>query len=165
MENRVIAITGGASGMGLALVRLLASRNAKLSICDLNETGLAALETELRPHHPDYLFSKVNIAKEEEVNSWITATKNHFGHLDGAANCAGIVGSTNSAMPLTEIDNENWELCLGVNLTGTSLESSSSHKADQFQSKATCTVCVLSYKTSPKVAALSPSHLQLGSKE
>ncbi|KAL4733875.1 short chain dehydrogenase/ reductase [Aspergillus similis] len=118
-QGKFIAITGGASGIGLALVKLLASRNAILSISDLNVAALATLEAELKTGHPDYLYTAVNIANEEEVNAWITATKDHFGELHGAANCAGIVGTTNMAMPLTKIDNKNWELCLGFNLTGT----------------------------------------------
>ncbi|KAL4802070.1 hypothetical protein BDV18DRAFT_166992 [Aspergillus unguis] len=118
MEGKIIAITGGASGIGKALVKLLSSRHAKLSISDINTTALASLQAELEPKYPGHLYTAVNIAREEEVTGWITATKKHFGALHGAANCAGIVGTTNTAMPLAEIENENWELCLGVNLTG-----------------------------------------------
>lgn len=118
MDGKVIAITGGASGMGLALARVLAARNANLSISDMNEKGLAAIEAELKEEHPNYLYTKVNIAVEKEVTDWISATKSHFGRLDGAANCAGIVGTTNTAMPLTQIENSNWDKCIAVNLTG-----------------------------------------------
>ncbi|CAK7205870.1 hypothetical protein SEUCBS139899_008650 [Sporothrix eucalyptigena] len=119
MEGKVITVTGGASGIGLALVRLLAEQGASLSIADLNTRGLDALEAEFKDKHPNYLYTRVNIAVEAEVRDWIAATTKHFGRpLDGAGNCAGIVGLTNKAMPLTAIKNANWDLCLAVNLTG-----------------------------------------------
>ena len=40
MEGKVVAITGGASGMGLCLAKLLASRGARVSIADLNEKAI-----------------------------------------------------------------------------------------------------------------------------
>ncbi|CAK7207048.1 hypothetical protein SEUCBS139899_009856 [Sporothrix eucalyptigena] len=120
MDGKVITVTGGASGIGRALVHLLADQGACLSIADMNTAGLTSLEAELKDMHPDFLYTCVNIAVEAEVRDWIAATTAHFGRpLDGAANCAGIVGSTNQAMPLTAIENANWDLCLAVNLTGT----------------------------------------------
>jgi NAD(P)-dependent dehydrogenase (short-subunit alcohol dehydrogenase family) len=118
LSGKVYVITGGASGMGLALVRLLSARGASLSIADLNTRGLADIEAELAGKNSSHMYTTLDISKEAEVNRWIDATLKRFGYLNGAANCAGILGTTKTAMPLTEIETENWDLCLAVNLTG-----------------------------------------------
>lgn len=118
LSGKIYAISGGASGIGLALARLLSARGASLSIADMNTEGLASIEAELASENPNHLYTMLNIAKEAEVNGWIGATTKKFGRLDGAANCAGILGTTKTAMPLTEIETDNWDFCLAVNLTG-----------------------------------------------
>jgi NAD(P)-dependent dehydrogenase (short-subunit alcohol dehydrogenase family) len=59
MEGKVIAITGGASGMGLALAKLLATKGVKISICDVVQSNLDKASQDIPTK--DLLTSKVDV--------------------------------------------------------------------------------------------------------
>lgn len=99
-NGRVIAITGAASGIGLATAHLLASQGATLSIADVNAGALDNTERDLRAKYPSagILSYVVDVRNEEQVAKWIETTIDVFGRLDGAANLAGVIG-TPRALP------------------------------------------------------------------
>lgn len=117
MDQKVIALTGGGSGIGRATAKLLALRGAKLSIADKNPEALAQLSAEFA-QHPEFLFTELDISNVDQVDAWVRKTVKHFGRLDGAANCAGATGKTTDYMPLTEVDDDHWHTAIAVNLTG-----------------------------------------------
>lgn len=118
-NNKVIAITGAASGIGLATAKLLASRGAKLAIADVQAKALEQAVSELKSAGaPDVVSTVVDVSKNESVDSWIAETVKHFGRLDGAANVAGVEGKTQVLANLTEMLNEDWDFIISVNLTG-----------------------------------------------
>ena len=90
-ENHVIAITGGASGIGLSTARILLSRGASVAIADVNDAAIAQAKESLEPKER-VLVIKVDVSKRSEVESWIAGAKEKFGKLTGAANCAGVIG-------------------------------------------------------------------------
>lgn len=87
LENKGILVTGGASGLGAACVRLLTQAGARAIIVDLNsETGTAlAKELGTSAH-----FVQANVAEEADVQAAVKAAIDHFGGLYAAINCAGI---------------------------------------------------------------------------
>jgi NAD(P)-dependent dehydrogenase (short-subunit alcohol dehydrogenase family) len=93
-NGRVIAVTGAASGIGLATTHLLASRGASLSLAGQNEARLGEVERDIRGKYPsvEVLTYMVDVRKEEGVKRWIEVTMEKFGRLDGAANMAGVIG-------------------------------------------------------------------------
>jgi NAD(P)-dependent dehydrogenase (short-subunit alcohol dehydrogenase family) len=99
--GRVIAITGAASGIGLATAHLLASRNATLAISDIDSANLAKVEQDLRQKFPSLqiLPYVLDVSKEEQVQKWIEAIMSAYGRLDGAANLAGVIGMSASVLP------------------------------------------------------------------
>ncbi|KAL1587809.1 hypothetical protein WHR41_03713 [Cladosporium halotolerans] len=118
MEGRVVAITGGASGIGLALARLLASRGAKLSIADVSpqdqlDNAVASIQ-DASPQCKEILASRVDVRELFQVSQWLKATVEQFGQLNHVANVAGIW----RAGKIDEQDEDMWELIIGVNLTG-----------------------------------------------
>ena len=115
MKDKVIAISGGSSGMGLALSKLLASRGAKLSICDISQPNLDKASREIETK--DLLTFKCNVRNISEVQAWINETVSKFGRVDGAANMAGIVGARPGANVLAEQDEDDWDRVIGINLT------------------------------------------------
>jgi len=86
-QNKSILVTGGASGLGAACVRLLNQSGAKVVIADLNSEGGTELASELGE---STLFVKTNVVEEESVRVAILAALDTFGGLHILINCAGI---------------------------------------------------------------------------
>jgi len=114
-EGKVVAVTGAASGIALALTHQLAERGAKLSLADVQEGPLNSLVDGLKAKGVDVIGTKLDVSKSQQVNDWIAATVTHFGKLDGAANIAGIELGFTSFEDLTD---EIWDKMIAVNLSG-----------------------------------------------
>ncbi|KAE8366747.1 hypothetical protein BDV27DRAFT_170538 [Aspergillus caelatus] len=113
-ENKVIAITGAASGMGLATAKLLASRGAIISLADINETAVKAA-TESLSGSDKHMYTVVDVRSSQSVDSWIKSTVEKLGKLDGAVNMAGVI---TPAKPITEETDETWDFNFAVNTRG-----------------------------------------------
>jgi NAD(P)-dependent dehydrogenase (short-subunit alcohol dehydrogenase family) len=87
ITDRVFLITGGASGLGEAVVRRLAALGAKLLILDLNEARGRALAQELGAAST---FVRCDVSAEADVQAAVDRAMQGFGGLHGAINCAGI---------------------------------------------------------------------------
>lgn len=116
-ENHVIAITGGASGIGLSTARILLSRGASVAIADVDDAAIAQAKASLEPKER-VLVTKVDVSKRSEVESWIAGAKEKFGKLTGAANCAGVIGRHHGTRTVQELDDGQWDLIMRINLTG-----------------------------------------------
>jgi NADP-dependent 3-hydroxy acid dehydrogenase YdfG len=90
--GKVITITGGARGIGLATARYLAARGATICISDVLEKDLEKAEEGIFKDFPDVSVRKavVDVSKSEEVNKWIKDVKFEFGELNGCVNNAGM---------------------------------------------------------------------------
>lgn len=118
-EGKVIALTGAASGIGLATAHLLASRGAKLSLADISGEPLASNAADIiSKHQTEVLHITVDVRNYQQVEQWIQQTKQRFGKLDGAANLAGVIPKSIGRKGVHEQDFEEWDFILGVNLTG-----------------------------------------------
>lgn len=119
LEDKVIAITGAASGIGLATAHVLASRGATVSICDNRAEALELAVADIQKASPSaQVFSKtVDVSKRDDVKAWIDATVEKFGKLHGAANVAGVVLG-HPGKPVQDLEDEVWYKTLDVNLNG-----------------------------------------------
>lgn len=94
-EDRVILITGAASGIGLATAHLLASRGAKLSLADTNEAGLSSAAEAIKAQHGTQVEHRVvDVRSEEQIQAWVESAKASLGSIYGAANMAGVIGKS-----------------------------------------------------------------------
>jgi NAD(P)-dependent dehydrogenase (short-subunit alcohol dehydrogenase family) len=110
-----IALTGAASGIGLATAHVLASRGAKLALADFNGDGLKKQAADL-PNASSHTTTVLDVCDPQAVNDWIAATVSHFGTLNGAANIAG-VHRENGRMLIDALD-EDYDFVMGVNAKG-----------------------------------------------
>lgn len=109
-----VAITGAASGMGLATAKLLASRGAIISLADINEKALEhAIES--LPNSEKHMTTAIDVRNRISVDGWIQSTVDRLGKLDGAVNMAGII---TPAAPIKEETDENWDFTFSVNTRG-----------------------------------------------
>ncbi|KAF3012655.1 hypothetical protein E8E14_011011 [Neopestalotiopsis sp. 37M] len=119
-EGKIIAITGAASGMGLATAQLLASRGAIISLADINEEALKTATASL-PKPPgssgtkDHMYTVVDVRQTQSVDDWIAGTVARLGAVDGAVNMAGII---RSAVPVAQSTDEDWDSTFAVNAKG-----------------------------------------------
>ena len=83
-SNISAVITGGASGLGAATARKLASQGVKVALFDLNEEKGEALAKELGG-----VFCKVNVTDEESVDAGFAKSRAAIGQERILVNCAG----------------------------------------------------------------------------
>jgi len=110
MKNKVIVITGGASGIGEAASRLFTERGARVAIWDVNEAKGQTLANTLSGAN----FYKVNTASESAVAEAVHATVADMGRVDVLINNAGITRDAS----LLKMTLAEWQQVLDVNLTG-----------------------------------------------
>ncbi len=123
INGKVIVVTGGAQGLGLAMAQSFSAKGAKLALVDLNEHRLEEAVESCKKIGGDAKCYKANIAKEDDVIGLFGQIVNDFGSLDGCINNAGILrdgllvkvkdGEIAKRMSLAE-----WQAVIDVNLTG-----------------------------------------------
>ncbi|KAI4101839.1 MAG: hypothetical protein LQ339_004885 [Xanthoria mediterranea] len=120
-QGKVIAVTGGASGIGQATARLLAARGATVSIADVQQEALTATADSIQQATPDakVLTKLVDVSSSQQVDAWIQETVSRFGKIDGAANVAGIVGRDLNNTLAADADEEDFDRVMAVNVKGT----------------------------------------------
>lgn len=118
IRDKVIVITGAASGMGLETARLFASKGAKLSLADVQAKPLQDLEAELTATGAQVVAHVVDVSDRSAVDAWIAATVEKFGRLDGAANLAGVIGRQSNVVGIEDVDDADWDFVFGVNVVG-----------------------------------------------
>jgi len=115
LENKVVFITGGNSGIGKACALAAAQEGAKVVVADLAKTDHTETMQELTAFGGETLFVPIDVADVESVKQAINATVEKFGRLDVALNNAGI-GAPYSG--IHDMDEKTWERIIQINLNG-----------------------------------------------
>ena len=92
LQGKVIAITGAASGMGLATAKMLATRGAILALADTNEELLKSTAEDIDSAGGKVSATVLDVRNRMDVEFWIQGVVEKYGRLDGAANLAGVIG-------------------------------------------------------------------------
>jgi len=114
LKGRVILVTGGASGIGLAVAQAAARQGARIAIIDSQaaqaETALAGLREGGCEAHAEVL----DVRTEGACDAAIEAIERKLGPLDGMVACAGI----SRPEPAASMSDETWDAVIGINLSG-----------------------------------------------
>ncbi|WP_349409756.1 3-hydroxybutyrate dehydrogenase [Pseudalkalibacillus sp. SCS-8] len=90
VQEKVVYITGAASGIGYELAKSFAEQGAKMVLTDLNEEGVLKAAEELVGKGYQAVGMKCDVTKEDEVKSTIEKTVEEFGRIDILVNNAGL---------------------------------------------------------------------------
>ena len=114
-EGRVAVVTGGASGMGAAIARELASRGARVAVLDVQDAAARAVVQKLPGGTDVHLAVMVDVASPDEVARAVETVTGRFGGIDLLCNAAGM---PDDATPCHEMTLEQWHRVLAIDLTG-----------------------------------------------
>lgn len=115
LQDKVAVVTGGASGMGKAIVELYASEGAKVIVADLNLEGAEEVVKGIIENGGVAKAVQVNVAKQEDIDNMIDTAVNEYGTLDILVNNAGIMDGFE---PVGDILDERWDLIFDINTKG-----------------------------------------------
>jgi NAD(P)-dependent dehydrogenase (short-subunit alcohol dehydrogenase family) len=118
LSNRVVLLTGGATGIGHAIALDMAAAGATIAIGDTNVDGGQATAEEIRSAGGTASFRSCDVADAEQVAALVDGAVAEFGQLDVLVNDAGISGGSRR---LHELDIDAWDRTIAVNLRGTFL--------------------------------------------
>ena len=114
LSGKSALVTGGASGIGEACVRLFTDEGAAVLIADLDKSAGQALADELTAKGRQCHYIYTDVTEEAAVEAMIARAMQLFSRLDCAVNNAGIGGATERIENLSLAD---WQRVIDVNLT------------------------------------------------
>ncbi|MBK9721802.1 MAG: SDR family oxidoreductase [Saprospiraceae bacterium] len=115
LENKVVLITGGASGIGKACALSAVNEGAQVALLDIENDLLSETMDALLEVSPTAIFIPCDVSVFAQVQLAMDTVIQSFGRLDVALNNAGIGGK--SAV-IGDMSLENWLEVMGVNLNG-----------------------------------------------
>ena len=118
LNNKVIVVTGGGSGIGRASSMALAREGARVVVADMDPRG--GEETcgliKAADGSGESRFVKVDVSKSADVAAMVNSVVEFYGRLDCAFNNAGIM--LGGFIPTAELDEETWDRMISINLKG-----------------------------------------------
>jgi NAD(P)-dependent dehydrogenase (short-subunit alcohol dehydrogenase family) len=114
LRDKVVVVTGAASGIGRATANAFAQEHAKLVLCDVNEAGLREVEREVAPLVDHIEWRIVDVASRTAVKELADDVHSRFAAVDVLVNNAG-VGQSGG---LLDMSLDDWEWVLSINLWG-----------------------------------------------
>ena len=114
-KDRVAVITGGGTGIGLAIARRLGSLGARIAIASRNSEHLEAGCAALCDAGIDALAAQLDVRNPEQVDEMVVRTVKHFGSLDILVNNA----AGNFISRAEDLSPNGWNAVIGIVLNGT----------------------------------------------
>lgn len=113
-EDKVVAVTGAAGGIGRALAIEFAKLGAHLAISDVNEQGLDETAALVRTYDVEAHAKTVDVADREAVYGWAEEVVEHFGKANIIVNNAGVACTAS----VEDLSYEDFEWLMGINFWG-----------------------------------------------
>lgn len=118
LAGQIAFVTGGASGIGLEVSRLLAARGANVVVADIRDDVASSAAEELAADGGAVIHEQVDVTDEQSVNASVARVAERLGEISILVNNAG---TTVPATPLWETPPEVYERMWRVHLFGTFL--------------------------------------------
>lgn len=115
LNDRIAIVTGAGQGIGKAIALRLANAGADVAIMDINLSAAEAAARDIEGVGRKALPLQADVSQASVVNTAVAQVLSTFGRVDILVNNAGIAGRT---LPLTELEETDWNAVMGVNLTG-----------------------------------------------
>ena len=115
LKNKVVLVTGAASGIGQAIALVAAREGARLVLSDIDEHAGQAVVKQVRALGTEALFAASDVGKPQDAQALVDQAMAHYGRLDVACNNAGIGGE--SAL-LADYPLDAWAQVININLSG-----------------------------------------------
>jgi 3-oxoacyl-[acyl-carrier protein] reductase len=112
LRDRVIVVTGAASGMGRAVARAADREGAQLVLSDFDGDRLKATAGELGG---EARHLRADVTRPSEIEAIFALAERELGRIDGLVTCAGIITTS----PSLEVTAEEWDRVFAVNARGT----------------------------------------------
>jgi NAD(P)-dependent dehydrogenase (short-subunit alcohol dehydrogenase family) len=112
LDDKAILITGAASGIGRATAHEAHVEGARLLLADVNDEQGEAVAAEIGD---GATYVHCDVTDEASVQAAVATAVSELGRLDGAFNCAGILGSLGN---VGELELDGWKQILDVDLNG-----------------------------------------------
>ncbi|MDX8345391.1 3-hydroxybutyrate dehydrogenase [Rossellomorea sp. YZS02] len=113
VENKVVVITGSASGIGFELGKSYAENGSKVVLTDLNEEGVKAAAENLKDLGYEAIGLKADVTSEEDIQNMIDKAYQQYGRIDVLVNNAGL----QHVSPIEEFPTAKFELMIKIMLT------------------------------------------------
>jgi NAD(P)-dependent dehydrogenase (short-subunit alcohol dehydrogenase family) len=105
LAGKVVLITGGTDGLGLALAGQLAAEGASVAVCGRDEERLRAAEATLQDAGGNVLAQRADVSVAGDIEAFVDSAVGRWGRIDGVVHNAGRA----SAGRLESIDDATWE--------------------------------------------------------
>jgi NAD(P)-dependent dehydrogenase (short-subunit alcohol dehydrogenase family) len=115
LKDHVAVITGGGTGIGLAIAKRLGALGARIAIASRNSQNLEEGCAALREAGVDALAVQLDVRKPEQVDEMVERTVKHFGGLDILVNNA----AGNFICRAEDLSPNGWNAVIGIVLNGT----------------------------------------------
>jgi NAD(P)-dependent dehydrogenase (short-subunit alcohol dehydrogenase family) len=89
LKDKVAIVTGGASGIGRAVVKMMVAEGARIVVADLQEEQGKEIVSDIKSGGNDALFVPTNVSSKEAVQKMVQTTLDQFGRVDILFNIAG----------------------------------------------------------------------------
>lgn len=118
VRNKVVVVTGAASGMGAETAALLAAEGARVVMCDRDEDGGLRQLDAIDRAGGAAAFVAADVSQEDDVRALVDKAVRRFGRLDAAVNNAALRPDSHA---IDRLDMDEFDRVIAVNLRGVAL--------------------------------------------
>ncbi len=120
VRERVVAVTGAASGIGRVTALGLSRQGARVALCDLNASGLAGVAATMQGAGGQARVVELDVSDQAQATRAIDSIVQAWGRLDVLVNAAGIASAGQTSRgPVLTMAEQDWDRIMDVNLLGT----------------------------------------------